>query len=195
MINKLILINSLISIKPTSRRQLILLEMENLKHDEINCHQCRGPCCTFESNSMQITPLEALDIINYLSSVNRINADLIFHLQETNSQYRLNQFVGNGKSFLRKTFTCPFFEEGVKGCTISRNNKPIGCLGFNPIEKNITNGGSCKSNVKLLEDLAVTFQKEEKEINTKIKSELKIFWDKAPIPVAVLEVLLAIEGD
>ena len=143
---------------------------------------------------MQITPLEALDIINYLNTENRITAELIFHLQETITQYRLQHFIGTGKKNIRKTYTCPFFENALKGCTISRNSKPIGCLGFNPIEINFSNGGTCKSNILLLNERDAIFHENESEINSQLIKELKLFWDKAPIPLAVFEMLTALEN-
>ena len=101
--------------------------------------------------------------------------------------------VGTGKSSLRKTYTCPFFENEVKGCSISRNSKPIGCLAFNPIEQNITNGGTCKSNLSLLQQRESKLHQQENDINANLKKELNIFWDKAPIPIAILEILLKLE--
>lgn len=186
-------INQLVSISQTSRRQLILEEMALLENNQINCFKCLGPCCTYVSNSMQITLLEAIDIINFLNDKQRLNNNLMIQLQENIEHFRLDKVIGFGKNSLRKTYTCPFFENHSKGCSISRNAKPIGCLGFNPVEKNITNGGSCKSNPALLEIRDFENQKEEAEVNACLKETLKIFWDKAPIPVAVLEVLLALE--
>ena len=123
IIKKLQDLNKSIYIPTTSRRQLILNEMGILKKKEINCHQCRGPCCTYESNSMQITILESLDIINFLNAENRISPDLFIQLNENISTFRLDQIVGTGKSSLRKTYTCPFFSNEAKGCSISRNSK------------------------------------------------------------------------
>lgn len=174
-----------------ARRQLILNEMLNLGDKNINCAKCQGPCCTFEANSMQITILEALDIVRFLKQNNLIDSDLILKLQETIANYRLDSYQGTGKTSIRKTYTCPFFNETIRRCTISRQAKPIGCLGFNPIEPDITNGGTCRSNLELLKKREESFFKTEKELNDQFKKELRIFWDKAPIPVAVLEILKA----
>lgn len=194
MLKKLQELNNLISTPSSSRRQMILNDMVFLKSKGVNCHQCRGPCCTYESNSMQITILESLDIINFLISENRISPDLFIQLNETITKYRLDQIMGTGKNSIRKTYTCPFFENEAKGCSISRNSKPIGCLGFNPIEQNITNGGSCKSDLPLLQKRETEFHQDENKINIILKKELNIFWEKAPIPVAILEVLIALEN-
>ena len=193
MVKNLHLLNQFVNLSSSLRRQSILNEMTTLKNKGINCHQCSGPCCTFESNSMQITALEAVDIIQFLNSENRINADLILDLEENITQFRLNQWSGTGKTNLRKTYTCPFFENAIKGCSISRNSKPIGCLAFNPVEPNITNGGSCKSNLSLLLSRESDFQSSETEINTKLKQLLNLYWDKAPIPVALIDVLKALD--
>lgn len=180
-----------IDLQSSSRRQLILNEMQNLANNNIGCANCQGPCCTFEANSMQITVLEAIEIIQYLKENNRIDSKLISKLQKTIANYRLDSYQGTGKTTIRKSYTCPFFNETTRKCTISRQSKPIGCLGFNPIESGITNGGTCKSNLELLKIRENDYLKLEKELNTHLKNELGIFWEKAPIPVAVLEVLNA----
>lgn len=175
--------------KSNSRRKFILDEMLNLSDKKISCSKCNGPCCTFEANSMQITVLEAVEITQFLFRENRISTDLVFHLQETIARFRLDINQGTGKTSLRKSYTCPFFEETLRKCTVSRQAKPIGCLGFNPIEVGITNGGSCKSDLMVLTKRENEFQKSEKELIEKLKCELNIYWDKAPIPIAVLEVI------
>lgn len=175
--------------KANARRQFILDEMLHLGDKKINCSQCRGPCCTFEANSMQITVLEAVEITQYLNQNNRIDSNLILQLHETIKNYRLDSYQGTGKTSIRKTYTCPFFNETDRKCTISRQAKPIGCLGFNPIETNITNGGSCRSNLDLLKKREEVFYATEKEINDQLKKELNIFWDKAPIPIAILAIV------
>jgi len=178
-------------LQSSPRRQLILNEMQNLANNNIGCANCQGPCCTYEANSMQITVLEAIEIIQYLKENNRIDSNLISKLQKTIANYRLDSYQGTGKTTIRKSYTCPFFNETTRKCTISRQSKPIGCLGFNPIESGITNGGTCKSNLELLKIRENDYLKLEKELNTHLKNELAIFWEKAPIPVAVLEVLNA----
>lgn len=193
MVKNLHLLNQFVNLSSSSRRQSILNEMTTLMSKGISCHQCSGPCCTYKSNSMQITVLEAVDIIQFLNSENRINADLVLQLEENIAQFRLSQWLGTGKTNLRKTYTCPFFENTIKGCSISRNSKPIGCLAFNPVEPNITDGGSCKSNLSLLLARESEFHSSETEINTKLKLSLNLYWAKAPIPVAIIDVLNALE--
>ncbi len=139
-----------------TRRQGLVLEMQNLENQTIHCFTCPGTCCTSQANSMQITPIEALEILNGLSidtlSLEEIN-DLKKRMEDNIHAYRLNVEIYTGKKHsqdLRKTYTCPFFMNGSKGCSLSRGSKPYGCLGFNPKE-NGDNGKSCSSNIELLQ--------------------------------------------
>ncbi len=156
------------------RRQILINEMERLKGQGINCQNCLGICCTSSSNSMLITPVEANDIKDFLKSKSRWNEELKKKLEDCVKKYRLDYEIPTtrGLSF-RRTYTCPFFEPGPKGCTIELENKPYGCLAFNPkIQK--SSGGTCSSNKEILEQLAL-----EDETKKSIPIALLDIWDNS----------------
>ena len=167
--------------------------MENLESNQIDCFNCSGTCCTFAANSMQITPLEAFEIILSLN-VSKINiADLKMKLKKNIQHFRLDQPVFSGKKsspHMRRTYTCPFFEPGPKGCTIKKELKPYGCLGFNPRLPN-DNGSQCTSDQILLEERENNELQNELVANTYLINEFKIDWKKKEISPAVLELLNA----
>lgn len=176
------------------RRKGLVIEMQNLENQTIHCFTCPGTCCTSQANSMQITPIEALEILASLNidtlSKEEIN-DLKKRMQDNIQSYRLNVEIYTGKKHsqdLRKTYTCPFFMNGSKGCGISRGSKPYGCLGFNPRVSD-DNGKSCTSNISLLSERDDHFLEKENLANQKIRDELKIYWGKLTIPQALLDIL------
>lgn len=137
---------------------------------------------------MQITPLESLEILEGLN-LNRDQADeLISKLEETITHYRLDQELSTGKkgiSQLRRTYTCPFFTPGPKGCSLSRGVKPYGCLAFNPkIEDD--NGSACASDISLLEQRENENASFEIEANKKISEAYNLTWSKMDLPRALL---------
>lgn len=176
------------------RRKDLVLEMQTLENESIHCFTCPGTCCTSQANSMQITPIEALEILQGLNldslSPPEIQ-ELKKRMQDNIQHFRLNVEIYTGKKHsrdLRKTYTCPFFMNGSKGCGLSRGTKPYGCLGFNP-KTNEDNGKSCASNVALLSEREALFIEKENLANLKIKSDLNIYWDKLSIPQALLDIL------
>ena len=72
---------------------------------------------------------------------------------------------------LRKLYTCPFFNNGALGCSISRAAKPYGCLGFNP-KISEDNGKSCASMTDVLLKRDESFHFFEQNLNQKIKYQL-----------------------
>lgn len=181
---------------PTSmpRRLDLINEMKNLEGKTIHCFSCPGTCCTSQANSMQITPIEALEILSSLNSdewseEERFN--FIKRMEQNISDYRLNVEIYTGKkntAALRKTYTCPFFNNGSLGCGLSRSAKPYGCLGFNP-KASEDNGKSCASNSELLTTREETFKNSEDQTNQFIIDDLKLSWIKLSIPQALLDVL------
>lgn len=176
------------------RRKGLVLEMEKLENQTIHCFTCPGTCCTSVANSMQITPIEAMEILNGLN-IDQLKKEEIDQLKKRMMDnilaYRLNVEIYTGKKHsqeLRKTYTCPFFMNGSKGCSLSRSSKPYGCLGFNPKTAE-DNGKSCTSNTAILEERELNFIKKENIANQKIKDDLKIFWVKQSIPQALLDIL------
>lgn len=169
-------------------------EMQELEGQTIHCFTCPGTCCTQVANSMLITPIEALEILAGLNIDNFTETELIDfkkRMNETITNFRLNVEIYTGKknsSVFRKTYTCPFFNNGALGCSLSRSSKPYGCLGFNPkIEAD--NGKSCTSNKNLLEDREKSFSTTEDLANHKIRQDLNLHWIKQNIPQALLDVV------
>jgi hypothetical protein len=134
------------------RRKILIDEMKKLEQANITCSKCAGHCCTYEKNSMMVTPLEAQDIFSYLKENNRLNHELHQKLSTCIQDFRLNHpMPGNGKrSFMRRTYTCPFFKDQHLGCSLPVEIKPYGCLGFNPTTSGEVLGKDCNSNQKLL---------------------------------------------
>ena len=166
-----------------ARRQPLIDQMHQGAEKGHHCGACSGVCCTFLANSMQITPVEALDLKNWLQAQGRWNDDLIASLKDCIRKFRLDQDVGDGRRSLRRTYTCPFYRNGPQGCSISRHHKPYGCLAFNPRSPGITEGGNCASDQGLLETL---LSPAETARNLQLKTRHQFLFDKAPIPIALL---------
>lgn len=185
------LYNELKATLPRERRALMIDEMTKLSDQKIHCFNCTGTCCTMSANSMQITPFETFEMILSLD-VNENNVEKIKEsMKENIRHYRLDHEISTGKkahSHLRKTYTCPFFVPGPKGCTIKKELKPYGCLGFNPKLEN-DNGSSCHSDQSLLEKREDLHSSSETAANEYLKKEFQIEWNKLEIPKAVLFLL------
>jgi hypothetical protein len=174
-----------------NRRELMIEEMQKLNSQKIHCFNCTGTCCTYSANSMQITPIEAFEIILSLEVTIENLLEIKTRLQQNIKDYRLDHEIFLGKkniSHLRKTYTCPFFTPGSKGCTIKKDLKPYGCLGFNPRIEN-DNGGLCTSNTEILEVRESQFRDHELWANNYLKKEFCLDWEKCEIPKAVLLLL------
>lgn len=176
--------------KIQNRRIDLCNQMMMLENKGIDCFNCTGICCSFIANSMQVTPLEAIEIILYLNKEERLTTALIEKLKETVSDYRLDYHLdtGNGKD-LRRTYNCPFYTPGSKGCALSRSIKPLGCLAFNPGKLNTKEGEACAPGFELLEKNDEIWGKVVGELNQKIRIELNLYWEKLPLPLALLELL------
>ena len=173
------------SLESRKRRNILIEEMSNLDKAGKTCANCVGNCCTFTSNSMRITPLEAVEMLIFLDKENRINSDLINNLENCIRDFRLDAAFDFG---IKKNYTCPFYLGSCQGCSISRAHKPYGCLAFNANEEGVKKGVNCSSNQDLLEQREETFP-EEKSINAFISKKLKLTWEKLPIPVALLDII------
>jgi len=170
------------------RRAPINSEMKTLAENGKNCFNCEGFCCTFSYNSMQVTPLEALDAYSYLRKKNRIDEELIDCLRKCIKSFRLDVEISVGRmGELRRNYTCPFFNSGPKGCGISREYKPYGCLGFNPLEENVSTEGKCTSNIAILEKRESIC--DEKVLNEELREKLSLYWDKKNFPMALLSLI------
>lgn len=170
-----------------ARRAPLIQEMHRLQAQGHHCAACTGVCCTFVANSMQITPVEALDLRDWLITQNRWDSSLKADLQACVKKFRLDQDVSDGHRSLRRTYTCPFYSPGPKGCSIAPEHKPYGCLAFNARAPNLTHGGNCASDQALLEQLS-TRNALEQTRNLELKAEFGWLTDKAPLPVALLQI-------
>lgn len=175
---------------PGERRKILISEMVKLELGKIDCFNCTGTCCTYNANSMQITPIEALDILTSLEPTTENAEELKTILKKNIQDYRLDHeiFVGKKNKLLRKTYTCPFFVPGPKGCTIKKELKPYGCLGFNPRIAG-DNGSLCLSDIEKLEAREAEQIAGEDQINLWLKKDLNLDWDKLEIPKATLKLL------
>ncbi|MEX2607149.1 MAG: hypothetical protein WD708_07355 [Kiritimatiellia bacterium] len=161
-----------VTLSPAARRAGLLTAMREQADQGTHCGSCCGVCCTFLANSMQITPLEAEDLRDWLIQEGRWTPELFDQLVANVTRFRLDRDLGDGRrSLLRRTYTCPFHQPGPKGCTIAPTHKPYGCLAFNPRRPGLTEGGDCDSNTGLLENLQAPSS------------------PKAPIPVALLRLV------
>lgn len=184
-----------LSLNYLKRRESLLEEMKELGRSNIDCLKCVGTCCTFEANSMQISPVEALDILFFLIKEGRLNEKILQRLKKSIRDYRLDQVVGDGKrNFNRKRYTCPFYSGNVLGCQVNSEFKPYGCLGFNPIRQRIKKGEGCRSYTSWLEKNELKNESIEKELAHYLEKKLNIKWQKLPIPVAVIKMAKAIES-
>lgn len=169
------------------RRDLLIQGMKDLADANIHCQGCDGHCCSYQSNSMQITPLETMDLLFFLKNQQRWTEELKQELQSCIQEYRLDKEISTGKNTsFRRTYTCPFYTPGPKGCSIEPQSKPYGCLAFNPQERN-ANGKQCKSLIDLLEQREEQYKEVECDQNQSLQDKYKLWWDKLPIPMALLE--------
>lgn len=136
---------------------------------------------------MMVTPIEAVELVDYLKANNLFDDELKNRLLETVSKYRLDQSVGDGKrSFLRRTYTCPFFNHKELGCPLPREVKPFGCLAFNAHDVEKKAGEFCFSEIEVLEKREAD-NSDETALNEKLKIQYSLYWDKTPLPVALLD--------
>jgi Fe-S-cluster containining protein len=171
---------------PYLRRKVIIDRMNELESSGKDCKGCSGTCCTYEANSMMVTPIEAVELVDYLKAKNLFDNELKSRLLVTVSKYRLDQAVGDGKrSFLRRTYTCPFFNHKELGCPLPREVKPFGCLAFNAHDLEKKAGEFCFSEEKVLVAREAA-SLDEAALNQKIKTENSLYWDKTPLPLALL---------
>lgn len=136
---------------------------------------------------MMVTPIEAFELYTYLKETSQFNDELKKRLEETVAKYRLDQGLGNGRrSYLRRTYTCPFFNHKELGCPIPREVKPFGCIAFNSHDVEKKAGEFCYSEKDVLEKRELV-DAEEARLNEELKVKYKLYWDKVPMPVALLD--------
>lgn len=170
------------------RRRKLIDFMDQLAQQGKDCRGCSGICCTFVGNSMQVSPLEAWDLAQFLMLNRRWNRQLQEKLEGTIQQFRLRQAPpGDGRrTFGRRRYTCPFFQDQTLGCSIQPEAKPYGCLGFNPIGSGVKDGENCRSYKEQLAERELAHQEEAVQ-NQKLRERYKLTWEKINLPVALLD--------
>ena len=178
--------------KSEIRRDLLNESMAELNSQGKDCSNCSGICCTFAHNSMLITPLEAMELLGYLSDKNRLNEELVNSLKKSVQEYRLDKELnlGGGREF-RRNYTCPFFNNGSLGCSISPKYKPYGCLGFNSTKPKVNEAGHCKVYTEVHEQREEIYQEKEDHINQELREHYNLYWNKKNIPSALLDLIKA----
>jgi hypothetical protein len=138
---------------------------------------------------MHVTPLEAVDILADMARKNRLTAEWKRHLESCVAENGLDRpDMGNGnRKFMRRGYTCPYFNHGEWGCGVHVDHKPYGCLAFNPVESGISDGGSCRSNLNDLEERDSAWAEQESTWNASLKNQYQLDWDKLDIPRALLQ--------
>ena len=170
------------------RRHHLLETMSELESAKISCANCTGVCCTFVGNSMQVTPLEAMDLYQYLQEKGRWDEALELRLRETISHFRLDQAPPSDgrRTFSRRRYTCPFFKDQSLGCSIAPEYKPYGCLGFNAIGPGVKDGENCTSRIEVLEKRELAYADEGRD-NESLREKYQLQWEKISIPEALLD--------
>lgn len=135
------------------------------------------------------TPLETAEILLYLKAKNALDEEFKSKLLSTVAKFRLEHPSGNGRrSFVRKSYTCPFFNHQELGCPLPREVKPYGCLAFNSHHAEKKADEFCYSERSLLEDRESLHIAFEDQVNLKLREKFNIFWEKTPLPLALLEI-------
>ena len=157
--------------------------MAGLEERGVSCASCTGACCTFVANSMRVTPLEALDLLDQLGDA--FDQRLRERLAASIERFGLDRApAGDGRrTFARKRYTCPFFGDKALGCPLPRAAKPYGCLAFNARAAGVSDGEDCASDAGLL---AARETAAEDQLNAAVKAAFGLAWDKESIPVALL---------
>lgn len=164
--------------------------MENLEKNNIDCQKCTGVCCTVARNSMQVTPVEAINLYFEIKE-KLIDQKKFWELNlESIKRFGLDREIYIKGKLLRKNYTCPLFKFESWGCPIDKKLKPLGCLGYNALASNILDGENCASNTTILEKVDQEINPKWNELNLKIKKRFHLDFDKISIPRA-LEILHA----
>jgi hypothetical protein len=172
------------------RQELVAL-MNNLEEQGVTCAQCeKANCCTFERNSMMVTPLETVELYYFLKKNNKWNNEMIDTLKQTVAHYRLDkEMPSDGKRlFARRSYSCPFLSQGPLACGVDPMSKPYGCLAFNATTRGAVDDANCNSDQSVLEELNNKYQSQLKELNQSIIEKFKLEQHKKSIPVALLDI-------
>jgi len=170
----------------SARRRTALLDAISSKFQD-GCAGCRGECCTFTSNSMQLSPLEAYEIIDYLFQKNKLDKTVINSLLECRNHFHLESRHPQRGHYLRKSFTCPFYTHQEYGCALPFEIKPYGCLAFNKMNH------LCQSDTELLVETEKINSEYDAKLNQHLTTTLNLDWKKAPLPIALIDLIKKLE--
>jgi hypothetical protein len=135
---------------------------------------------------MMVTPVEAVELMTWLKENSWLTDELKSKLQNTVTQYRLDHPAGNGRrSFIRRTYTCPFFNHAELGCPLPREVKPYGCLAFNSHHSEEKADENCFSDIILLQNQDASLN--DVNSNEELRQKYQLFWEKTPLPLALID--------
>jgi hypothetical protein len=170
-------------------RSKLVLNMHDLESKNITCQNCSGVCCTKERNSMQVTPVEALDLYFYLMENTKDKNELWIRVEDAIKSFGLDREIIVKGKVLRKNYTCPLFKFESWGCPIEAHLKPFGCLGYNAKGSSVLNGENCESDLDLLKKVDKEIEQDLDKMNQVVqayfKFHYKVHFDKMPIPNAL----------
>ncbi len=169
-------------------RNKLVNRMQELDAASINCMNCSGVCCTKLRNSMMVTPVEALDLYFYLEENIKDKALLWKNIETSVVDFGLDREIYVKNKLMRKNYTCPLFKLESFGCPVEPHLKPFGCLGYNALAPNVTEGENCASDTQLLEEVDLEIRKELEGMNKAINEVLALDFDKTNIPMALLKI-------
>ncbi len=136
---------------------------------------------------MHVSPLEAFDLMVDMQNKGRWNDTWMERMRQCERDNNLDRppiWMGNQE--LRRSYTCPFFGAEQWGCGCAVEQKPYGCIAFNPREQGVKDGGNCRSSMDELQKQR-QISTNESEWNNTLKAHFELDWDKRSIPSAILD--------
>src|SRR5690606_30185258 len=74
----------------SERRKLLIDEMQQIEQKGHGCSSCSGLCCTYENNSMQVDPLQALELLVFV--LNNFDEEIWLAIEQNIQDYRLDKY-------------------------------------------------------------------------------------------------------
>lgn len=166
----------------------LIQHMKAMQSEGIGCQACIGICCTMARNSMRINAAETEDIVRWIKAQpEEEQAAWLEKMKTCVDDYQLDRPTpGDGRrSLVRRSYTCPFFSPGPKGCALPRETKPLGCLAFNATMPDAANDDRCQSDQSLLSHV-IAKHPDYLARSDSLKTQLGLDWDSLPIPQAII---------
>ena len=172
----------------SKRRELLVEQMKANESSGNDCMSCTGKCCTFVSNSMQMTSLEALEALYIMEEKNLLTSEVKKRLEDSVKNNRLDNLIQiSNDEYFRRTYTCPFYFFPDFGCGLGIDHKPYGCIAFNPCSPAQKEGGNCASDLEIQQKRNDLYKEDEEIANEFLLNEKGIDLLKKPIPLKLLE--------